>query len=169
MHNCLPVGARTSKNKGKGNFTDKCKQCKKRETIVHVFTYCKIGNTIWKTYQPVYAKLQPSKKYTYEERLLQIHLQDTSINANTKLLIQTITNYITLEIWMQRNAFKYENKIPNIERSLQTIFTNISYLLKANFKKHKQKNTLHEFQEKFAINNALCHISQNNLIINLPL
>ena len=75
----------------------------------------------------------------------------------------TINTSILNEIWKTRNLFKHEqkkipavNKIENIKRNLKEITT-------IHFNKHQKNNTLTIFQEKFAIQNALCTIQGNSL------
>ena len=51
MHNCLPTKVRLKKNHHKrGNYSVKCKYCKKNEDTLHVFARCKLVQKIWGTY-----------------------------------------------------------------------------------------------------------------------
>ena len=75
----------------------------------------------------------------------------------------TINTSILNEIWETGNLFKHEQKkiptyniIKNIKRNLKEIKT-------IHFNKHENNNSILSFQEKFAIENALCAIQINSL------
>ena len=93
MHNCLPTKTRLKKNHHKrGNYSEKCKYCKKTENTLYVFAKCKIAAKIWKTYQPIYEKLLPNIPFFYEEAVISLNLIDTKITRNTRKLTLTLTN-----------------------------------------------------------------------------
>ena len=78
----------------------------------------------------------------------------------------TINTTILNKIWKAQNLFKHETKklptkniIPNIKNDLKEIIIH--------YKKHEQNNSLLVFQEKFAIENALCTIENGSINYDL--
>ena len=103
MHNCLPTKVRLQRNRHRlGNYTTKCRYCKKTEDTLHVFARCKIAAKIWKTYQNIYEKLLPNTKFIYEEAAIALNLIDRGINPDTRKLTLTLTNIIIHELWTSR-------------------------------------------------------------------
>ena len=122
IHNCLPTKVRLQKNHHKrGNYTIKCKYCKKTEDTLHVFARCQIAGKIWKTYDKMYEKLLPNIRFIYEEAAISLNLVDTTITPNTRKLTLILTNIILHELWTPRNKFEKDNILPNIDRSVTTI------------------------------------------------
>ena len=169
MHNCLPTKVRLKKNHhNRGNYSEKCKYCKKAENTLHIFARCKIAQKIWGTYQKVYEKLLPGKRFIYEEAAITLNLVDTNITQNTRKLTLTLTNIIIHELWTSRNKFEKDNTLPNIERSVKTINTRMSNILKIQHKHFTTQNDLSTFKTLFTIQNAICTIENETLLLNLP-
>ena len=169
MHNCLPTKTRLKKNHHKrGNYSEKCKYCKKTENTLHVFARCKIASKIWKTYQPIYEKLLPNVPFCYEEAAISLNLIDTKITPNTRKLTLTLTNIIIHELWTSRNKFEKDNILPNIERSVKTINSKLKYIIEVQYKHYKNKNDIQTFTKLFIINDTFCAIENDNLKLNLP-
>ena len=169
MHNCLPTKTRLKKNHHKrGNYSEKCKYCKKTENTLHVFARCKIASKIWKTYQPIYEKLLPNVPFCYEEAAISLNLIDTKITPNTRKLTLTLTNIIIHELWTSRNKFEKDNILPNIERSVKTINSKLKYIIEVQYKHYKNKNDIQTFTKLFTINDTFCVIENDNLKLNLP-
>ena len=169
MHNCLPTKVRLKRNHHKrGNYSEKCKYCKKTENTLHIFARCKIAMKIWETYQKVYEKLLPGKRFIYEEAAITLNLVDTNINQNTRKLTLTLTNIIIHELWTSRNKFEKDNILPNIERSVKTINTRMGNILEMQFRHFKSKNNIQTFKNLFTINDSICTIANERLKMTLP-
>ena len=169
MHNCHPTRARIFKHmRDKRNLTDKCKYCKKAETTLHLFARCKIAQKIWKTYQQTYLQLTGQARFNYEQTVLTLHLVGTDINDKQRKLTLTLTTIILQEIWNSRTKFEKENLLPNIERSIKTINSKLGFIISTHFTHSMRHKDIEGFKTKFAINNALCAVSQEELRYHLP-
>ena len=123
-----------------GDYSEKCKYCKKTENTLHVFARCKIASEIWKTYQPIYETLLPNIHFFYEEAAISLNLIDTKISPNTRKLTLTLTNIIIHELWTSRNKFEKDNILPSIERSVKTINSKLKYIIEVQYQTlQKQK------------------------------
>ena len=78
----------------------------------------------------------------------------------------TINTIILNEIWKARNLFKHETKIISTENIITNIKNNLKEIIMIHYKKHEQNNSLLTFQEKLAIENALCTIENNSIFFN---
>ena len=123
---------------------------------------------IWETYQKVYEKLLPGKRFIYEEAAIPLNLVDTNINQNTRKLTLTLTNIIIHELWTSRNKFEKDNTLPNIERSVKTINTRMGNILEIRFRHFKSKNNIQTFKNLFTINDSICTIANERLKMTLP-
>ena len=92
-------------------------------------------------------------------------LGSNAINTEnkTRKLIMTINTSILNEIWKTRNLFKHEQKKIPTDNIIQNIKRNLKEIKTIYFNKHEKNNTILSFQEKFAIENALCAIQSNSL------
>ena len=174
MHNALPTKAKIKRNRSKTSnktvpYDAKCCLCEKSdETLMHLFAQCKFSQEIWKSYKDVFKKLLPTIPFVYEHVTLTINLL-TVKDKNISKLILTLTTYILYEIWLTRNKCMKENVKPNVDRSTRAINKNVNDILKAHYKYHKVRKSLHIFRTKFTINNVLCTLDYHNkLNLNLP-
>ena len=78
----------------------------------------------------------------------------------------TINTTILNEIWKARNLFKHETKRIPTENIISNIKKNLKEIIMIHYKKHEQ-NSLLAFQEKFAIENALCTIENGSINYDL--
>ena len=169
MHNCLPTKVRLQKNHHRrGNYSTKCKYCKKNEDTLHIFARCYIATKIWKTFQNTYQKLLPDIRFLYEEAVLTLNLLQTTLSSKTKKLTLTLTNIILFELWTSRNKFEKDCVLPNIERSVKTINSRMTTIISAQYQHYTQMDDLETFISQFAINNALCKIQNGKLYFLLP-
>ena len=169
MRNCLPTKTRLKKNHHKrGNYSEKCKYCKKTENTLHVFARCKIAAKIWKPYQPIYENLLPNILFFYGEAAISLNLIDTKITHNTRKLTLTLTNIIIHELWTSRNKFEKDSILPNIERIVKTINSKLKYIIEVQYKHYKNNNDIQTFTNLFTINDTICAIENDNLKLNLP-
>ena len=90
-------------------------------------------------------------------------LNATNAENKTRKLIMTINTTILNEIWKARNLFKHEQKKIPTDNITENIKRNLKEIITIHFNKHQKNNTLTTFQEKFAIQNALCIIQGNSL------
>ena len=169
MHNCLPTKVRLKRNHhNRGNYSEKCKYCKKTENTLHIFARCRIAMKIWDTYRKTYETLLPGKRFIFEETAITLNLIDTNISQHTRKLALTLTNIIIHELWTSRNRFEKENTLPNVHRSVQTINTRMTNILETHYKHYSNKNDINTFQQLFTINNAICTIENGRLTTKLP-
>jgi hypothetical protein len=118
--------------------------------------------------EDVYVKLAPNIRYIFESVALTINIQHKHPKDNTAKLIRTLTEIITYEIWTSRCKAYKEHIEPNLDRSLKTIKTNMTKILRAHFRHHKLNDTIDTFKNKFCINRAICTVYQDKLNIYLP-
>ena len=169
MPNCLPTKVRLKKNHHKrGNYSVKCKYCKKNEDTLHVFARCKIAQKIWGTYKVTYEKLLPGKRFIYEEAAISLNLIEKDTNQHIRKLTLTLTNTIINELWTSRNKFEKDNTLPNIERSVKTINTRMRYLIEIYYRHFRNTQDIQIFQNQFTINKAICSIENGKMEMNLP-
>ena len=170
LHNCLPTRTRMKHNRNNySNYNTKCKHCKRGdETTLHIFARCTHAQQIWKTYQHIYESLLPNTIFIYEEVALTINLQEPNITIQKIKLLLTITTIILYELWISRNKCEKENIQPNKDRSVLTINTNITEIIRVHYNHYKVKNDMQTFREKFTINKTLCDVDYHN-ILNLYL
>ena len=170
MHDCLPTGHRLARNmSGRGGYNSRCHTCDHAvETILHLFARCPIPNQLWARYAPVYSALQPNHVFHYESAVLSINVLAANTSNATRKLLLTITHAILYEIWTLRNKCRYDHIAPNLERSLQTISANLTFILKTHFTHHSYQNSLPLFQKQFCINRAICYLLHGRLVITLP-
>ena len=173
LHDSYPTGAKMHNSRQRGHFNPNCRYCTtcgktNLETTLHIFAQCRYATKMWQHYQPLYTTLQPNTPFIYENVVLTLNLSTNPPPNLTSKLILTITSFILTELWTVRNNLKYDRILPNFQRSIKTINTNITYILTTHYKHHKNLNTLSIFQDRFLINNALGSIEGNELTILLP-
>ena len=90
-----------------------------------------------------------------------------SLPPKTKKLVLTLTTTILTDIWKTRNRLQFDgttipttNTIINIKNELKT-------LIQIHYRQHVLNNTLDEFKTNFCINNALCKLTNESLILLL--
>ena len=135
---------------------------------MHLFARCRIATKIWKTYQQTYLQLTGQTTFNYEQTVLTLHLVGTDLNDKQRKLTLTLTNIILQEIWNSRNKFEKENLLPNIERSVKTINSKVKYIISTHFSHSTRQKDIEGFKTRFAINTALCEVTQETLRYNLP-
>ena len=147
-----------------------CKLCDKTENISHLYTDCKRNKKIWKYFQK-YDETLTQKQNTPLQHILTISLQHIltisflSLPAKTKKLTLTVTTTILTHIWETRNKLQFDDTIfpaTNVIIHIKNVLKNI---ILTQYKHHTINNTLHEFQSNFCINNALCKLIQNSIIM----
>ena len=144
--------------------------CDKTENISHLYTDCKRNKKIWKYFQK-YDETLTQKQNTPLQHILTISLQHIltisflSLPAKTKKLTLTVTTTILTHIWETRNKLQFDDTIfpaTNVIIHIKNVLKNI---ILTQYKHHTINNTLHEFQSNFCINNALCKLIQNSIIM----
>ena len=170
MHKCLPTGHRLcSHMAGRGGANATCRTCSHPdETILHIFARCSFANEIWFRYSCVFKKLQPNHPFHYEAAVLSLHVLHPHTSAPLKKLLLTLTQTILYEIWIARNKKRYDRLAPNVDRSMQSIKSTLTFILKTHYTHHLKQHTLPLFCKLFCIKTALCHLAVNQLIITLP-
>ena len=136
-----------------------CKLCDKTENITHLYTDCKRNKKIWKYFQK-YDQTLTQKQNTPLQHILTISF--LSLPAK---LTPTVTTTILTHIWKTRNKLQFDDTIfpaTNVIIHIKNVLKNI---ILTHYKHHPINNTLHEFQSNFCINNALCKLTQNSVIM----
>ena len=75
----------------------------------------------------------------------------------------TINKSILNEIWTARNLFKHEQKKIPTTNIIQNIKKKLKEIITIYYNKHEKNNTILNFQQNVAINNALCTMENNCL------
>ena len=163
LHRVIYVNQKTYDNaKQKNNKSPLCAICQKaNETIIHAFYECKNRKKIWKTFEPIIKKLNTKAENNNLQNILDLNAINTE--KKTRKLIMTINTTILNEIWKARNLFKHETKRIPTENIISNIKKNLKEIIMIHYKKHEQNNSLLTFQEKFAIENALCTIENDSM------
>ena len=166
LHRVIYVNQKTYDNaKQKNNKSPLCDICQKaNETIIHAFYECKNRKKIWKTFEPIIKKLNTKTVHNPLQNILGLNAINTE--KKTRKLIMTINTTILNEIWKARNLFKHETKRIPTENIISNIKKNLKEIIMIHYKKHEQNNSLLTFQEKFAIENALCTIDNDSINFN---
>ena len=86
-----------------------------------------------------------------------------SLPSKTKKLVLTLTITILNHIWKIRNRLQFDDTIIPSTNPIINIKNDLKDMIQTHYKQHVIKNTIHEFENNFCVNNALCIIKQNSL------
>ena len=141
-----------------------CKLCDQIENINHLFIQCKKNLKTWKHFQR-YCKCLTKKEYAPLQHLL-TH-SATSLPSKTKKLVLTLTITILTLIWKTLSRLQFDDiKVPNTN-TIINIKNDLKDIKQTHYKQHVINDTIHEFEKKFCINNALCTLTGNSLTLLL--
>ena len=167
-HNILPSNAILKTwLRHKGTQSTLCKACGECEDTLHIFATCTLSKPIWNYFKPIILKIHSSQKFSNEEFTLLLNLAKYNKNNPKSKLILTIITFILNQIWICRNALKFENKTVCTQENIDHVIYNIKHIIKTKYNYHKRNNSLSEFKELFAINNALCSLDDDRLLFQI--
>ena len=118
---------------------------------------------LMKPLEPLIKKLNTEAENNPLHNILGLHAINTE--KKTKKLIMTMNTTILNKIWKARNLLKHETKRIPTENIITNIKNNLKEIIMIHYKKHEQNNSLLTFQEKFAIENALCTIENDSIFL----
>ena len=139
-----------------------CKLCDQIENINHLYIHSKRSKKIWKHFQKYY-KCLTQKEYTPLQHILTNSA--ISLPSKTKKLVLTLTITILTLMWKTRNRLQFDDTIKPTANTIINIKIDLKDFLQTHYKQHIINNTIHEFENNFCINNALCTIKQNSLTL----
>ena len=88
-------------------------------------------------------------------------------DKKVKKLLLTVHITILNEIWKARNLLKHQKKSPTNDAVIKKINAKLREIVRINFQKHLRQETLETFKKNFCINDTLCSVIGNDLIIYL--
>ena len=147
----------------KRDFDVSCPICKSApQTAIHALVQCPVyARRIWEEYEDVYVKLYPHQRYIFEAAALTFNAQTKSKKPQDKYkskLSRTVSELLIHEIWVSTCQHDHEERQVNVERSLRSIRTKITNIIKVHYRHYGQINDMNTFKNKFCINAALCSI-----------
>ena len=134
---------------------------------LHIFATCTLSKPIWNYFKQIILKIHPSQTFSNEEFTLLLNLAKYNKNNPKSKLILTIITFILNQIWICRNALKFENKTVCTQANIDHVIYNIKHIIKIKYNYHKRNNSLSEFKELFAINNAICSLEDDRLLFQI--
>ena len=147
-HNILPSNAILKTwQRHRGTQTTCCKACGECEDTLHIFATCTLSKPIWNYFKQIILKIDPSQTFSNEEFTLLINLAKYNKHNPKSKLILTIITIILNQIWICRNAFKFENKTICTQENIDHVIYNIKHIIKIKYNYHKRNNSLLEFKE----------------------
>ena len=105
------------------------------------------------------------KEYTPLQHVL-TH-STTSLPSKTKKLVLTFTITILTQIWKTRNRLQFDKIIVPTINTIINIKNNLKDIIQTHYKQHVISGTMHEFEKKICINNALCTLTKHLITLLL--
>ena len=136
-----------------------CKLCDQIENMNHLFTQCKRNKRAWKHFQKYCNCLTPLQHLLTHSA--------TSLPSKTKKLVLTLTITILTLIWKTLSRLQFDGTILPTTNTITNIKNDLKDIKQTHYKQHVINDTMHEFEKKFCINNALCTWTGNSLTLLL--
>ena len=167
LHRVLFVNQKIYHNAyNKNNLSPFCNNCKtKRETILQALYKCTDKYKIWKNFFHIITTLNNAVKMT--TTICVLILNALAKDKKVKKLLLTIHITILNEIWKARNLLKHQKKSLTNDAVIKKINAKLREIVRINFQKHLRQETLETFKKNFCINDTLCSVIGNDLIIYL--
>ena len=119
---------------------------------------------IWRHYKPIYQRLLPNQ--TLDTTKILLSITTPTDDKNKQKLTQTLTIKILYNIWKNRNKFQFDKTYVPQNKIIENINAEMKYLITVFYKTFLERDKLEEFKTKFCINDALCAIENDDLILN---
>ena len=127
------------------------------ETAIHAIVQCPVfARKIWEIFEDYYVKVMPDVRFVFEKAALTINVQHKHHKDKVAKLSRTLTEQIIYEIWTSRCKMAgKEKRVVNVERSLKSIKTKLSRIIRTYYRFYQACNNIKAFEDLFCINKAI--------------
>ena len=167
IHMALYTNQNLSRFKGSTQhpLCDFCKTKNKEvtETHIHVIRQCQNSHLLWNRMFPLLRKILKEKRI----RVIQILFNTFPAGVPTaaQKIALTVAQVTSHKIWTNRNNFKHQNIIPDLDISQKQILHALANIIKANYNKRKREKALQRFQSDFCVHPDFCYLENGKLHI----
>ena len=171
VHLALPTRELVAKMGHLGKTDINCTYCKRKgqlncENHPHLFFSCESAYEIWEGVRSTFSKFLPKGDVHFLQLALGVKTPQLTI-ANYKIVL-TLLQICLKTIWENSNKSEFDSSEVDLRCTLPKIFNTFYKIIRVQFRKANQTNSLAKFRTTFCQGNSLITID-NGLRVDVPI